>query len=45
MNIEEKIIDLENQRFLLSMKDHWTREDFDKDNELMKEISLLKNKK
>ena len=40
--ILNKIDELENRAFLLKMKDHWTREDFARDDELFKEIRVLK---
>ena len=39
---EEKIRKLENKRFFLAMKDNWTRKDFERDEELRREIEELK---
>ncbi len=39
---EEKIRELENRRFFLAMKDNWTRKDFERDEELRREIEELK---
>ena len=39
---EEKIRELENTRFFLAMKDNWNRKDFERDEELRKEIEELK---
>lgn len=39
---EEKIRELENKRFFLAMKDNWTTKDFDRDEELRREIEELK---
>ena len=40
--IEKRIEKIEEERFYLAMKDHWTREDFDKDREYLREINKLK---
>lgn len=40
--IENKIEELETKKFMLSMKDHWNREDFDKDAKLWNEIVKLR---
>ena len=40
--MKERIAKLEKERFYLDMKDHWTRRDFDKDDELLGEIKNLK---
>lgn len=42
MEITKKIETLENQKFLLAMKDHWNRDDFDFDSKLWREICNLK---
>lgn len=39
---EERIRELENKRFFLAMKDFWNRKDFERDEELRKEIEELK---
>lgn len=39
---EEKIQKLENLRFFLAMKDNWTRTDFERDEQLRREIEELK---
>ena len=39
--IIKRIRVLNDRRFLLAMKDHWTREDFDKDREMSNEIFEL----
>lgn len=48
MEIEKKIEDIETLRFLLAMKDHWNRDDFEWDakkahelRELRKELAKL----
>ena len=42
--IEEKIEELENQSFLLDMKDHWTPNDFAKSSHLFNQILELKKR-
>lgn len=42
MDIHEAIEKLEKERFYLSMKDHWTAEDFRRNSELKEEIRQLK---
>ena len=39
---EERIEELENRRFFLAMKDFWDRRDFERDEELRREIEELK---
>ena len=40
---EERIRQIEKQLFILNMKDNWTTADFQKDNELNRELRELKN--
>ena len=40
--IKTQLAKLEEERFLLEMKDHWTCEDSRRDDELAKEIKNLK---
>lgn len=40
--IEQRIRDLEDRRFILAMCDRWTQEDYDLDRELFEEINKLK---
>ena len=42
MEIEKKINEIEDRRFLLAMKDHWTREDFRWDDKMYAEIKNLR---
>lgn len=39
--IEQRINDLEREEFLLSMKDHWTREDWETDRQRTAELREL----
>ena len=41
MEIEKKIEKIEDMRFLLAMKDHWTREDFRWDDKQAHELQEL----
>lgn len=40
---EERIRQIEKQLFILNMKDNWTTADYQKDNELNRELRELKN--
>ena len=42
--LERRLADLEERRFYLDMKDHWSRADFDRDDELAREIREIKAK-
>jgi hypothetical protein len=42
MKKSERIEWLNNRLFILSMKDHWTREDFDLDRQWTNELNELK---
>lgn len=42
MDTAKRIEWLERQRFYLSMKDHWTQQDFAQDHEWFKELMTLK---
>ena len=39
--IENKIKEIEHNRFLLAMKDHWNRDDFDWDSKAYSEVKKL----
>lgn len=43
--IDKEIKDLEQDRFYLQMKDHWSRADFEKDAELTTKIRELKRER
>ena len=40
---EKRIEELENKMFYLSMKDHWSNEDFEQNREWRREIERLRN--
>ncbi len=39
--MKEKLEELARERFYLNMKDHWSQEDFKKDDELLNEIEII----
>ena len=42
MNKTERLYELEREKFYLSMKDHWSYEDYKRNRELFDEIQKLK---
>lgn len=42
--LKDRIDELENKKFILDMKDHWEREDYDKFDEYCLEIKILTEK-
>ncbi len=43
--ITKRIEVLENRRFMLAMKDHWSRADYELDDELLVELIALRKQK